>query len=150
MDLDETCDESQEQRPLRGFRKRWLPEATALDEPSPRPLSEDVGEGLNQESQFDLFGGNYAESLEPEPSLLDWDLVEQTGDAGDVLHADSLKRVFEPAEDLTEPVTGPQVLDPLRTESVWKAEALAAEVKRARTSFAKLPWEVDGSVFQIT
>ena len=148
MDLDETCDESQEQRPLRGFRKRWLPEATALDEPSPRPLSEDVGEGLNQESQFDLFGGNYAESLEPEPSLLDWDLVEQTGDAGDVLHADSLKRVFEPAEDLTEPVTGPQVLDPLRTESVWKAEALAAEVKRARTSFAKLPWEVDGSVFK--
>ena len=76
MDLDETCDESQEQRPLRGFRKRWLPESTALDEQSPRPLSEDVGEGLNQESQFDLFGGNYAESLEPEPSLLDWDLVE--------------------------------------------------------------------------
>ena len=147
MDLDETCDESQEQRPLRGFRKRWLPESTALGEQSPRPLSEDVGEGLNRESQFDLFGGSYAESLEPEPSLFDWDLVEQTGDTGEVLHADSLKRVFDPAEDLNAPVPGPQVLDPLRAESVWKAEALAAEVKRARTSFAKLPWEVDGSVF---
>ena len=146
MDLDDTFDESQDHRPLRGFRKRWQPEATALDEQSPRPSSDDVGEGLNRESQLDLFGGDYAESLEPEPSLLEWDLIEQTNETGEALQSSSLKRAFDPVENLDGVCTGPQVLDPLRTESVWKAEALAAEVKRARTSFAKLPWEVDGSV----
>jgi hypothetical protein len=148
MDLDETVDETQVERPLRGFRRRWTSDVAALDEPSPGHISEGVGEDLNLESQPHLFSGSNVDSLEFDQHALDWDFIGHTCDSEEAGLDGTLKRALEIDEDLTEPSTCPQVLDPLGTEPSWKAAALTAEVKRARSDLVKLPWEVEGSVFK--
>ena len=148
MDLDETVDETQDERPLRGFRRRWTSDVAALDEPSPGHISEGVGEDLNLESQPHLFSGSNVDSMEFDQHALDWDFIGHTCDSEEAGPDETLKRALEIDEDLTEPSTCPQVLDPLGTEPSWKAAALTAEVKRARSDFVKLPWEMEGSVFK--
>lgn len=80
MDLDEAVDETQVERPLRGFRRRWTSDVAALDEPSPGHISEGVGEDLNLESQPHLFSGSNVDSLEFDQHALDWDFIGHTCD----------------------------------------------------------------------
>ena len=148
MDLDEAVDTCSSSRPLRGFRRRWQLSAASSEAASPGPLTEANREDLNLETQSNLFGGSNAESCDFDLHHLDWDFIGPCDEAEDARHDESLKLAFEPSEFGVESVSGPQVLDPLHTEPSWTATALAAEYKRARINYTKLPWELEGSVFR--
>ena len=148
MDLDEAVDMCSPNRPMRGFRRRWQLSAASSEAVSPEPLAEANREDLNLETQSNLFGGSNAESCDFDLHHLDWDFIGPCDEVEDARRDDSLKRAFEPSEVEVESMSGPQVLDPLQTEPSWRATALAAEYKRARNNYTKLPWELEGSVFR--
>eukprot|EP00435_Cladocopium_sp_Y103_P005156 s3525_g1.t1 len=139
---------------LAGFRKRWSSKRSS-DEVVPEPLSfsspvevppdsaslfgetdvefadfTDLGETTGVvwkpfESQDDLFGVEFPDELEA---------------------AESTKRVFEDVDEYVN--QGPQVLDPKRLEPNWRAVAMQTELKRVKSCYDKLPWEMDGSAFR--
>ena len=148
MDLDEADDTGSPCRPMRGFRKRWQHCATSSDVESPEPPASGNGEDLNLETQSDLFVGSNAESFVFTAHPLDWDLLGPCAEVHDTPHAETLKRALEPSEFEVESWLGPQGLDPLQTESSWRAADLTTQRKRARSNCIKLPWELDGSVFR--
>ena len=146
MDLD---DENQAEgaRILRGFRKRWQSETVTPDLEQPEPPSGADGTDLIQPSAFQLFGDSDLESLPFDDDISGTDWIELPVDFDDA-PAGSLKRSLDLDLNFSDASHGPQVMDPGHCEPEWKAAAMSAEVKRARNSFDKLPWEVDGSVFK--
>lgn len=137
-------------RLLKGFRRRWVapPEASSVgsepsaDTPEAQFPREFPGETLFGDPIFD-------DDLEP--NFDDWDLI-QTVDEFPAF-AESSKRMFHEGpsgRDFGESSesSAPRVLDPQHLESSWKARAFEADLKRARVSLPKLPWELEGTAFR--
>ena len=133
-------------RQLRGFRRRWQP---VLDEPSESGALGSAADVFGTDGTFDdaLFEGSDA-CFDDDSALADWELLSDHPPA--VFMHEGLKRQFESDLEDPTPPEGPQVLDPQRVEPIWKARAVEADLKRARSSLDKLPWEQDGSAFRST
>ena len=133
---------------LKGFRRRWKVRDPGEDEAPAGDESEPPRIDPNLECDSEILDDDHLQPFGDDLDFVDWDLIEPTVDATeDEIPANSLKRPFDlDAESFVQP--GPQVLDPLNSEPFWRAQALHAEVKKAKTNSAKLPWELEGSVFK--
>ena len=154
MDSDVCEPDGQPERVFRGFRKRWQTGQRNSDVESSGPSSADVheipifGQDMYQDDIHDLFGDDAAFQTDATVEIGDWDSFDGlvTGDSGTL--GNRLKRSFLPGEGVEDVPASPQVLDPNHHEAAWKASALTAEIKRAKNSHPKLPWEIDGTAFK--
>ena len=139
LDLTGTASDDEpgdaQNRPLRGFRKRWRPSSSvAADSQADTPRSEPGGD---------------QEGPGPYDPAAEFGFGEDTCFIDDWFHiADGLgtgtAEPYEPsspADDLEAPagtvtLTGPQTFEP-----VWQHCATTATVKRQRMEMPKLPWE---------
>ena len=148
MDSDDATVELRTAPKFKGFRQRWQSDLRSSVPETSVPSVQDVCEDPQLEPVGDLFGTDLSFQLEGVANHDGLDSVDQTEvPLADEL-GDSLKRSCEPDGGVPSSSTHPQVLDPFQREPEWKASAIFAEVKRTKNSHLKLPWELDGSVFQ--
>ena len=143
--MDPDADNASEgSRALRGFRRRW---ARASSEPATE-RSEVIS--LHSDHNLDVFPqlfGEYSPSVADDLDAAGWQFVEPSVDHLESSQFESLKRPLDVSSKSLHD-SCPVVLDPCGSEPSWRATALEAEIKRAKTNLDKLPWEVDGSVFK--
>jgi len=150
MEPDKDLNSDASPRLLKGFRRRWVAPSEALSVGSEPFVDVPVGQLSNEFTGDTIFGDSvFDDGLDPD--FAEWDLIQTVEDLPDV--AMSSKRAFRdvPSEidfgETSEPST-PQVLDPQHLEASWKARAIEADLKRARVSLPKLPWELEGTAFR--
>ena len=145
--MDRGIDDAVPPRQLKGFRLRWRhSQASSSDGLGP-------GECEPALDETDLFGPNLAdEPLDLDSNdqfLAEWEQIELFDEDCDNISQSGLQKHLELDEDDFDfSVPAPQVLDPQRAESAWKAAAFEADLKRRRLSYQKLPWELEGSAFR--
>ena len=145
MDLDGDRTDSAP-RELKGFRRRWNPsQASSPAQSGPSDVVLQGEQILHADNEYDasLFGGDVFGKF---PG--DWDVISVHDGAEQPELPEGLgKRVFENSDNMPRPSTI-QVCDPQNRESQWKHAAIEADAKRLKSSFQKLPWELEGSAFK--
>ena len=133
-------------RALEGFRRRWdPPRGSVSDQSGPSDAAEHIQCELPADGaqEDDLFCGDTGEivSVDVDVSLL------HDADPQQDLHVTDGKLLFESVGEMQQPPPI-QVLDPQNREPQWKHVAIEADAKRFRSSFQKLPREMEGSAFR--
>ena len=118
-------------RPLRGYRRRWRP--------SPSVAAESQVETMRSEPGGDLEGPG------PYGPAEDFGFGEDACCIDDWIHVtDGFAEPYEPsspADDLEPPVGTVALTGPQASEPAWQQCATSAAVKRQRMEMPKLPWE---------
>ena len=145
--MDPDADNASEgSRAVRGFRRKW---ARALSEPATERsdvISLHSDQNVDVSSQ--LFGEQeYCFGFADDFDVDVWQLTEPQVANLDSSQFETLKRPLDVSSERFHE-SRPLVLDPCGSEPSWRATALEAEIKRAKTSLDKLPWEMDGSAFK--
>lgn len=145
MDLDGDMSFSMP-RELKGFRRRWNPpRGSVSDQSGPSDAAEHdqcelPADGAQED---DLFCGDTVETVSVDLDVISLHDADPQHDS----HVTDGKRLFESVGEMQQP-SPIQVLDPQNRESQWKHAAIEADAKRIRSSFQKLPWEMEGSAFK--
>ena len=123
-------------RPLRGFRRRWTDAGSVA-------AASHVG---SSEHDFDA-NANLPELPSPEMDLFGVPGGSDSVDGWALVHEGFAREgsdLYEPESPVNDAAVfqhGPDVTDPLGTESVWQHCALTAQSKRQRLDRTKMPWE---------
>ena len=123
-------------RPLRGFRRRWTDFGSVAAASHVGSSEQDFDANANlpelPSPGMDLFGVPGGSD-----SVAGWALVHE----GLAREGSDLYEPESPVNDAAVFQHGPDVTDPLGTESVWQHCALTAQSKRQRLDRTKMPWE---------